>query len=151
PVSVRTAADSGELGNQITFLPMTIPLGINNPRQLLAAVHERMKVLRTMRVAEVVGVAGTMIGTIPTSVQAFVGPLVSQLPISLCNLICTNVPGPKEPLYILGRKMVSFYPYVPIGGEMGMNCAVVTYNGTAFFGFTGDVGAIPDLQRLPEF
>ena len=37
------------------------------------------------------------------------------------------------------------YPYVPIGGEMGMNCAVMSYNGTLFVGFTGDAKAIPDL------
>jgi hypothetical protein len=73
------------------------------------------------------------------------------LPLSLCNLICTNVPGPQYPLYLLGHKQLACYPYVPIGGEMGMNCAILTYNGTAYFGFTGDAHAIPDLKRLETF
>jgi hypothetical protein len=34
---------------------------------------------------------------------------------------------------------------------MGINCAILTYNGTAFFGFTGDVHAAPDLERLEKF
>ena len=34
--------------------------------------------------------------------------------------------------------MLSCYPYVPIGGEMGMNCAILSYDGVAYFGFTGD-------------
>jgi len=34
---------------------------------------------------------------------------------------------------------------------MGINCAILTYNGTAFFGFTGDVHAAPDLKRLEKF
>jgi hypothetical protein len=34
---------------------------------------------------------------------------------------------------------------------MGMNCAIITYNGKAFVGFTGDVNAIPDLKLLPKF
>jgi hypothetical protein len=46
--------------------------------------------------------------------------------------------------------MLACYPYVPIGGELGMNCAVLTYNGTAYFGFTGDVHAVPDLQRFEK-
>jgi hypothetical protein len=46
--------------------------------------------------------------------------------------------------------MLACYPYVPIGGEMGMNCAVLTYNGTAYFGFTGDAHAIPDLQQFEK-
>lgn len=44
--------------------------------------------------------------------------------------------------------MLTTYPYVPIGGEMGMNCAVMSYNGSLFVGFTGDAQAIPDLDRL---
>jgi hypothetical protein len=47
--------------------------------------------------------------------------------------------------------MLSTYPYVPIGGEMGMNCAVMSYNGTLFVGFTGDAKAIPDISQLPGF
>ena len=65
--------------------------------------------------------------------------------------ICTNVPGPQVPLYLMGHKMLSWYPWVPIGGLMGINCAILTYNGTAFFGFTGDVHAAPDLELLEKF
>jgi WS/DGAT C-terminal domain len=40
------------------------------------------------------------------------------------------------------------YPYVPVGGEMAVNCAILSYNGMAYFGFSGDVHAAPDLRRL---
>jgi len=63
-------------------------------------------------------------------------------------MVCTNVPGPQYPLYLLGHKILHCYPYVPIGGEMALNCAILTYNGTAYFGFSGDVHAVPDLRRL---
>ena len=65
-------------------------------------------------------------------------------------MVCTNVPGPQYPLYLLGHKMLHWYPYVPVGGEMALNCAILTYNGTAYFGFSGDVHAAPDLRRLEE-
>jgi diacylglycerol O-acyltransferase / wax synthase len=150
PVNARGNGDAGELGNRITFLPVTLPLDIKSPRKLMVAVREQMTLLKNARLAELVGVAGTMLGTIPSPLQALLGPLISQLPISLCNLICTNVRGPAEPLYLLGHQMLACYPYVPIGGEMGMNCAVLTYNGTAYFGFTGDVHAIPDLHQFEK-
>ena len=63
-------------------------------------------------------------------------------------MVCTNVPGPQYPLYLLGHKILHCYPYVPVGGEMALNCAILTYNGTAYFGFSGDVHAAPDLRRL---
>ena len=81
-----------------------------------------MEFLKRVRAAELVGFAGGLFATIPLAIWAAIGPVASQLPLSLCNIICTNVPGPQMPLYLLGHKMLSWYPYVPIGGEMGVNC-----------------------------
>jgi diacylglycerol O-acyltransferase / wax synthase len=148
PVNVRTKEEDVQPGNRITFVPLTLPLGMKNPASMVAAVHERTQVLKGLHLGELVAFAGTILGTIPTSVQAILGPFASQLPLSLCNLICTNIPGPQMPLYVLGRKMTTCYPRVPIGGEMGMNIAVITYNGTAYFGFTCDVKAVPDAEVM---
>ncbi len=151
PVSVRRKSEMGELGNHITFVPVTVPLHRRRVRDLVFAAHDYVQSLKRAHVAELVGLAGSLLGAIPVPLQAAMGPVASQLPLSVCNLICTNVPGPHEALYLLGHKMLACYPYVPIGGEMGMNCAMLTYNGTAFFGFTGDVHAVPDLGSLPKF
>jgi diacylglycerol O-acyltransferase / wax synthase len=151
PVNMRGNGNAKELGNRITFLPMTIPLDIRNLRKLLLAIRERMAFLKGAHVAELIGMAGTVLATLPTAAQAVVGPIVSQLPLGLCNTICTNVPGPAFPLYLLGHKMLHCYPYVPIGGDIGINCAVLTYDGTAYFGFSGDAHAAPDLGRLSKF
>ncbi len=148
PVNIRGEAKAGEFGNRITFLPVDIPLDIADPRKLLEAVRAAVARARSAHLAELVGVLGTVLGAIPTVFQALIGPFFSQLPLSVCNLICTNVPGPTMPLYFAGHRLLSCYPYVPIGGEMGMNCAVLTYDGVAYFGFTGDTHAIPDLHRL---
>jgi diacylglycerol O-acyltransferase len=150
PVNVRGTAEAQKLGNQITFLPVAIPLDVRDPQELVAAVRERMAFLKSIHLAEAVGMAGTLISSVPTTVQALAGPYASLLPVSFCNLICTNVPGPQMPLYLLGHKMLSMYPYVPIGGEMGINCAILTYNGVAYIGFIGDTHAAPDLHRLED-
>jgi diacylglycerol O-acyltransferase len=151
PVNVRGQGDTRDLGNRITFLPISVPLDIDNPRELIEAAREGVERGRSARLGELVSVLGSLLATIPTPLQALLGPVVSQLPINACNLICTNVPGPQIPLYLYGHKLLACYPYVPIGGEMGMNVAILTYNGTAYFGFTGDAQAIPDLGRLEKF
>lgn len=150
PVNVRGEAKTGEFGNRITFFPVDLPLDIEDPRQLMDAVRAAVARVRNAHLPELVSLLGTWLGAIPPALQAILGPLTSQLPLSLCNLICTNVPGPQMPLYFFGHKMLSCYPYVPIGGEMGMNCAILTYNGAAYFGFTGDAHAIADLKVLDE-
>ena len=148
PVNLRGNDSAGELGNRISIVPVTIPLDIRNPRKLLAAVHERTEFLKHSHAAELVSLAGGLIGMFPTTAQALGGHILSRLPFTPFNMVCTNVPGPQSPLYLLGHKMLHCYPYVPVGGEMALNCAILSYDGTAYFGFSGDVHAAPDLRRL---
>jgi len=151
PVNLRGSDSAGELGNRISLVPVTIPLDIRNPRKLLAAVHRRTEFLKRAHTAELVSLAGGLIGMFPTSVQSVAGQILGQVPFTPFNMVCTNVPGPQYPLYLLGHKMLGCYPYVPVGGEMTLNCAILTYNGTAYFGFSGCVHAAPDLRRMETF
>jgi len=148
PVNLRGNDSPGELGNRISLVPVTIPLDIRNSMKLLAAVHRRTEFLKHAHTAELVSLAGGLIGMMPTSAQAIAGQIINRLPFTPFNMVCTNVPGPQYPLYLLGHKMLHCYPYVPVGGEMALNCAILTYNDTAYFGFSGDVHAVPDLRRL---
>ena len=151
PVNLRGSNNTNELGNRISLVPVTIPLDIRNPRKLLAAVHRRTEFLKRAHTAELVSLAGGLLGMFPTTAQALAGQIISQVPFTPFNMVCTNVPGPQYPLYLLGHKMLGCYPYVPVGGEMTLNCAILTYNGTAYFGFSGCVHAAPDLRRLETF
>ena len=151
PVNVRNGDRPGELGNRISLLPVTVPLDIRNPKKLLLAVHQRMEFLKRAHVAELIGLAGGLLSAAPTSLQALVGPFASRLPVTPFNLVCTNVPGPQFPLYLLGHKMVHWYPYVPVGGDMALNCAILSYNGNSYFGFSGDVHAAPHLSTLEKY
>jgi diacylglycerol O-acyltransferase / wax synthase len=148
PVNLRNG--HGGLGNRISLLPLSVPLDVRKPRRLISAVHRRMEFLKRAPVAEFFSLAGNLIGATATALQAIAGPIAGTLPLTVFNLVCTNVPGPQVPLYLLGRKMLHWYPYVPVGGEMAVNCAILTYNGTAYFGVTGDSQAAPDLGQVEK-
>jgi diacylglycerol O-acyltransferase len=151
PVNVRGNNSGGELGNRISLVPVTVPLDIRHPKKLLAAVHTRTEFLKRSHAAELVSLAGGLIGILPSSMQAVTGPMISRLHFTPFNMVCTSVPGPQVPLYVLGHKMLRWYPYVPVGGEMAVNCAILSYNGMVYFGFSGDVHVAPDLGRLEKF
>ena len=68
----------------------------------------------------------------------------------LFNMICTNIPGSALPLYSVGRKMIASYPHVPTGQELGVNCAVQSYDGRLFAGFTAAANVVPDVGRLRD-
>jgi hypothetical protein len=112
-------------------------------------MSETTAALKGGGVADFVGVAGNCLGLLPTPLQAMLGPYGSDLPFPPWNMVCTNVPGPQIPLYMLGRKLVAMYPYVPIGARMGLNCAVQSYDRNLYFGFTGSIAAAPDADVMP--
>jgi hypothetical protein len=76
--------------------------------------------------------------------------MIGDVPFTPFNMVCTNVPGPQFPLYVLGHKMLRWYPYVPIGGELALNCAILSYDGMVYFGFSGDANITPDMTRFEK-
>jgi diacylglycerol O-acyltransferase / wax synthase len=151
PVNLRGNHSEEGLGNHISLVPVTLPLDIRNLRKLLAAVHARTEFLKRTHAAEVISLAAGVLSIVPSAVQSFAGPMISRVPFTPFNMVCTNVPGPQFPLYVLGHKMLRWYPYVPIGGELALNCAILSYDGMVCFGFSGDAHAAPDLAASKSF
>ena len=60
----------------------------------------------------------------------------------------TNVPGPQSPVRALGRRLLESYPYVPIVGTIRLVVAIFSYDGTLYFGVTGDRDHAPDIDVL---
>ena len=150
PVSLRSDDhNQSGLGNRISILPVNIPMDIRPPLDLLREVHARSGALKGSTLAEMINLLGNWIAMTPAPLQAALGPYLSRLPFPVFNMVCTNVPGPPVPLYFTGRKMLATYPYVPIGVEMGVCCAVESYDGKLFFGFTGSEAAAPDVDIIP--
>jgi len=150
PVNLRGNDAAPGVGNHISLVAVTIPLDIRDPRKLLAAVHRRTEFLKRTHAAELIGLTAGLLGVLPNPLQALAGPYISQLPITPFNMVCTSVPGPQFPLYLLRHKMLRWYPYVPVGGELALNCAILSYDGKVYFGFSSDAHAVPDLSRLEK-
>ncbi len=151
PINLRAAGEEVGPGNRISILPVLIPLDLNDPKQLLAEVNRRTQELKRSHLINLIGMAQAWLGASPPPLQAAFGLVGNALPISLFHLVCTNVPGPAVPLYLMGRKMLASYPYVPIGNDMGFCCAMQSYCGRFFFGLTADREAVPDVFRIREF
>jgi diacylglycerol O-acyltransferase len=80
------------------------------------------------------------------------GPLrlAAHLPQRSVITVTTNVPGPREPLYALGRRLVEIVPYVPIAARLRTGVAIFSYCGQVTFGVTGDYDTAADIWTLAE-
>ncbi len=153
PVSLRRDDQAETLGNQISYMPVALPLDIRDPAKLLSAVAIRTEIMKSARASHFVALLTSWIGAAPPPLQAafWWGLPMLPLPAAVLNMICTNVPGSPAPLYALGRRMLACYPHVPTGHELGVNCAVTSYAGKLQFGFTADAHVVPDVGRMRDF
>jgi WS/DGAT/MGAT family acyltransferase len=145
PVSVRGEGD-GPLGNRVAPAFIDLPVGAMAPKRRLALVREGTRHLKESMMA--MG-ADAIIGLgayAPGGLLAGAARLASRGP--WFNLVVSNIPGPQQPMYLAGARLVANYPSLPLGENSGLSIACSSLSGTMAFGLTGDWDGMPDLDRL---
>ncbi len=146
PVSVRADAQRGALGNRVAAMWAPLPVGVEDPAEVVAIVHDAMQGLKES--GQAVG-AATL-----TALADFAPPTIMTQAARLqarqryFNVVVTNVPGPQLPLYMLGRRLERFYPVVPLARMQALGIAVMSYDGQLGYGLLADYDALPDLESL---
>jgi diacylglycerol O-acyltransferase / wax synthase len=148
PISLRTPGEPLTLGNRIASVWAALPVQEPDPATRLARVHAEMTRLKSSD--QVAGVEALLsIGEwLPPALVAHAARLLARQ--RAFNLVITNVPGPRVPLYCLGRRMTELYPLVPLGANATVAVAVFSYDTTIGLGIMGDHDAAPDLSLLAE-
>jgi len=149
PVSLRAEGDT-EMNNQVSMLLMKIATDVADPAERLRAiVKASSKLKRTASsVRSVMPTEFPSLG-VPWIMSALVSlygraRLADTLP-PLANLVVSNVPGPRMPLYLAGARMVTNYPVSIVTHGLGLNVTVQSYNGSLDFGIIACRRAMPDI------
>jgi len=148
PVSVRTEAQRGTLGNRLTQILAPLPVYVEDPVERLEVVRAAMDGLKESKQALGAETIAGMQGFAPPTILA----QASRLNFSnrFYNLLVTNIPGPQIPIYLLGRKLESLYPIPFLAGERALAIAIMSYDGALDYGLLGDLDALPDLDLLAD-
>lgn len=156
PVSVRSRAQRGEVGNQIKFKRMSLATNIEDPIKRLQHISAAAALIRdgSQRNGSVnllgdwaeVPAPALMVQTARLyehfSVHDFFRPPF--------NLIISNVPGPRAALYFAGARVDDMYPAsIPYHG-LGLNITVLSYRGRMHVGFTAHRNTVPDIDHLMD-
>ncbi len=154
PVSVRPrdlsgrAVGDGTLENRVSAMFAELPVRIEDPIDRLRQVTVQMENLKESHQA--------LAGEALTSMSGFAPPMLLSLGMRLAtrmaqrnvNTVTTNVPGPQFPLYVVGRRMIKAFPYVPLAGQVRIGIAIFSYDGQVNFGITGDYDSTADIDVL---
>ena len=146
PVNLRPLDQAHRLGNQFGLVFLALPLGVEDPVERLAEVKRRMDELKSSMQPFVAFGALTAIGFLPTPLQ----PLPVQFFGSKASLVLTNVPGPRERLYLAGEPLRRTMFWVPQSGRLGLGISILSYAGEVMVGVASDAGLVPDPEAIVE-
>jgi WS/DGAT/MGAT family acyltransferase len=149
PVSVRTAAEAGTFGNRVSAMFVPIPTNEPDPRRRIEQTHEVLAVAKERHNATPAELMQDATQFVPPALMSAASRvtmgLLARAPVPpVLNLVISNVPGPREPLYLAGARMLAYYPVSTITDGVGLNITVISYLDHI------DVGIIGDREQLED-
>jgi len=147
PVSIRREGEEAQLGNRISTILVKLPVAEPDPRRRLAMLRDETARLKQSENARAASLIVEATGWAPPTINRVLSSAMAR-PL-VFNLVVSNVPGPQQPLYLLGRKLREIYPYVPLSPQNhAVSIGLISYDGRVYFGLVGDRDVVPDLDQL---
>jgi hypothetical protein len=62
------------------------------------------------------------------------------------NLVVSNIPGPQQPFWLNGQRLLAAHPVVPLNpSSQGLSVGILSYDGQVCFGLLADRDLEPAL------
>lgn len=151
PVSLRAEGDTSA-NNQVAGTIADLSTNVADPLQRLAAIMQTTSAMKREM--------GTLRDVIPTDFPSLGSPwLLSGLTslygrsrladrMRFVNVVISNVPGPRVPLYLAGAKMLNYFPVSIVVHGVALNITVQSYMDQLCFGLIACRRAVPDVGEL---
>jgi WS/DGAT/MGAT family acyltransferase len=152
PVSVRRDEQKKEMGNQLSAMLVSLATDIADP------LHCVLQISRNTQESKVFASAlpaNKIAEFIPSETLAAAARLYTRTRLGgrhrpFFNLIITNVPGPKVPVYLAGARIEQQFGMAPIIDGLGLIIVVLSYAGRISLGLTSCYRVMPDPDHFAE-
>lgn len=149
PVSVRPK-DAEQAGNSISMIVTTLATDIEEPLERLEAIKKSSRSAKDQvnHLSREAATNYSLLLNAAVLASNAVG-LGGTVPPP-ANLVISNVPGPREQLYINGAKLVANYPMSVLIHSQALNITVTSYMDSIDFGLMADRETIPDVDLMAD-
>lgn len=148
PVSVREEGQSG--GNQVSILLANLATHLEDPLDRLRLVVESTKLAkdRLAKMSRLERIAHAAAMSAPMGASIVTG-YAKRRPIY--NVVISNVPGPKQTLFLDGMRLDESYPISIPFDYLALNITITGYCGQLGFGYVACRRSVPALQRMLDY
>ncbi|KUI15902.1 diacylglycerol O-acyltransferase [Mycolicibacterium acapulense] len=148
PVNLRTEKDADGGGNLVGAVLCNLATDLEDPVQRLEAIATSMrdnkKVFSELPRVQQLAVSALLVGGLALGLLP---GFVSTSPPPF-NIVISNVPGARQPMYWNGARLDGNYPFsIPLDGQ-ALNITLANNADNLDFGLVGDRRSVPSLQRL---
>jgi diacylglycerol O-acyltransferase / wax synthase len=153
PVSIRTGLEAERWTNRVSGVLATIPTDEPDVLERVRKIHESMDNAKEMFLALPAEQLMNFSEFPPPAVFSRAMRMAFRIGDRLnppVNLVISNVPGPREPLYMAGATLRDYYPISTIVDGQGLNITVQSYLDRLDFGLIACRELVPDLNRLAD-
>jgi diacylglycerol O-acyltransferase / wax synthase len=148
PVSTRAISSRATFGNHVSAVFVDLPLDTAELPEVVARIAALKTAQRTAHAAEGASIAIHSVALLPNPVHELVLRIASKQRFG--HLVLSDVPGLREPLFLLGRRIGACYPMMPLSSEVGLAIAAVSMDRVMGIGITADPGLVPEPRRLAK-
>jgi len=144
PVNLRPPDDEEQFGNRFGLVFLSLPVGIRDPLHRLRVLKHRMDAIKNSPEAVVAFGILNAIGMTPTQVEA----VITRIFGIKGTAVMTNVPGPRQLLYLAGKPLREMMFWVPAPANLGMGVSILSYAGQVIVGVATDTALVPDPDTI---
>jgi diacylglycerol O-acyltransferase len=146
PVNLRPVDELDELGNRFGLVFLSLPVGISDPIRRLVVLRHRMNAIKNSPEAVVALGILNFIGMTPAQIEKIIVTIFGLKGTA----VMTNVPGPRQTIYMAGQPISSLMFWVPSPSNLSLGVSILSYAGDVILGIESDATVIPDPERIIE-
>jgi diacylglycerol O-acyltransferase len=144
PVNLRSPNEPLTLGNRFGLVFLSLPVGADDPIDRLYDLKQRMAALKDSPEALVAFGVLNALGLAPDQLQ----DLGVSLFGSKATAVMTNVPGPRQTVYLAGAPVREIMFWVPQSGRLGLGVSIFSYAGQVWLGVATDAALVSDPEVI---
>lgn len=155
PISIRTEGDKSQ-GNKIANMLIQLATHIEDPIERLEYIQEQTMLGKSRHKTLGAKTLSKMADAVPFGLANLAAGIYSRYNIKDLhrppfNVTITNVPGPRNELYLNGHKVTALFGLTPVVDGFGLIIAAFSYNGLFTITATSDAKTMPDAYLFARY